>query len=904
MFTKRSVLIAAVLVAIHTSAWADDPPIFDIVWGANGAGNGFFASPDGIALGSGGEVYVADEGNNRVQKFTADGTFLLSWGVFGTDPGEFNGPKGIAVDASDNVYVAEVGGDRIQKFDSTGAFILEWGVFGAGNGDFNEPNDIDIGPGGNVYVADSSNFRIQVFTNTGAFVTTWGSFGTGNDQFSQLRAVEVDSSGNVYAIDLATLEVKKYTSTGVFQTRWGSSGSGNGQFTQPEGIAVDANDDVYVVDINTGQLQKFTPVGGFTWRISINFSTILGIAIDPTGNIYISDILTHVIQRYRPDLPIVEPPPVYLGAFSGFDPTGITTNSQNDVYISDASTMTVRRHDSDGVFISSLGTGSAGTAFGEFNSPTDLAVNALDELYVSDTNNARIQKFDDAGNFLLSWTSGFVNPIGIDIDSNGDVYVADSTNNRIQKFDANGNFILQWGSGGSGSGLFSRPWGLAIDAADNVYVADELSNNLIQKFDSSGNFLLQWGGNGSNRGEFSTVRGIAIDQNGDVLVGDGNNRIQKFDSLGNFLTIWDGTAASVPFSGPYYLAVGVQGKIYIGDDSVNRVTVYGTRSPAILSILDVGNDQGGQVRINFTSSGLDTENSWWSIDQYEAFRRIDPLAKAWAHAPRGTTASGSMISDAKILTEGWEFVGSTPAHTAEAYNLIAPTLADSTDTGVHNSVFFVRAATSWPGQFFDSAPDSGYSVDNLAPVAPQAFTVAYQAVGNDLNWDPPEDIDFESFRVYRGSTPGFVPGPGNLIEVLGINGYTDGVPDPWNHFYKISAVDFSGNESLIVSPEAVTGIDTPGLPVKYALAQNQPNPFNPSTVIPFALPQQSSVKLRIVNLAGRVVQTFSFNSLPAGMHSMVWNGKDRDGRRVASGVYLYRLDAGDFHAVKRMTLLK
>ena len=81
--------------------------------------------------------------------------------------------------------------------------------------------------------------------------------------------------------------------------------------------------------------------------------------------------------------------------------------------------------------------------------------------------------------------------------------------------------------------------------------------------------------------------------------------------------------------------------------------------------------------------------------------------------------------------------------------MITPTLADSTiSDGMHWSVFFIRAATAEPSTFFDSPVDSGYSIDNLAPGAPQGFLVAYNAPGgNQLAWDPSEDVDFQYFKV-------------------------------------------------------------------------------------------------------------------------------------------------------------
>jgi DNA-binding beta-propeller fold protein YncE len=76
-------------------------------------------------------VYVVDWGNNRIQKFKPDGTFIRKWGSAGTTPGKFQGPEGIGIDLStNNIFVADTGNNRIQEFSSGGTFMRSWGTFG------------------------------------------------------------------------------------------------------------------------------------------------------------------------------------------------------------------------------------------------------------------------------------------------------------------------------------------------------------------------------------------------------------------------------------------------------------------------------------------------------------------------------------------------------------------------------------------------------------------------------------------------------------------------------------------------------------------------------------------------------------------------------------------------------
>ena len=110
-----------------------------------------------------GNVYVADTGNGRVQKFTSDGTFLTQWGSGGSEPGQFDYPQGIAVDGRGNVYVADTWNHRVQKFTSDGTFLTQWGRGGSGPGQFDYPQGIAVEGSGNIYVADTWNGRVQVF---------------------------------------------------------------------------------------------------------------------------------------------------------------------------------------------------------------------------------------------------------------------------------------------------------------------------------------------------------------------------------------------------------------------------------------------------------------------------------------------------------------------------------------------------------------------------------------------------------------------------------------------------------------------------------------------------------------------------------------------------------------------
>jgi hypothetical protein len=94
------------------------------------------------------------------------------------------------------------------------------------------------------------------------------------------------------------------------------------------------------------------------------------------------------------------------------------------------------------------------------------------------------------------------------------------------------------------------------------------------------------------------------------------------------------------------------------------------------------------------------------------------------------------------------------------------------------------------------------------------------------------------------------------------------------------------------------------MPTEFALMQNAPNPFNPTTQISYDLPQATNVRLTVFNVLGQNVKTLVNDFQEAGTRSVIWNGTDNSGSSVASGLYFYRIEADNFQATKKMMMLK
>ena len=427
-----------------------------------------------------------------------------------------------------------------------------------------------------------------------------------------------------------------------------------------------------------------------------------------------------------------------------------------------------------------------------------------------------------------------------------------------------------------------------VDAGNNIVIGGTIGGDvdfgggpltpaggelLLARFDSDGGFLwnAQYGGAGGFFGD------LATNNAGDVAFG--------------------GTSSIV---GIDFGAGVLNGNIY------GKFDLVFPNAPLIVGIDDVDNDQGRQVRITYERANDDDPAAASPVLQYEIYRRIDPLptspfAAAESVEDRIARArSGGMISDASVLELGWDFVGLLPSAGTYNYTTVSPTLLDSTVTyGQHWSVFFIRAATSDPFTFFDSPPDSGYSLDNIPPTL-----LVIELEPELVAWEPAPEPDVDHYDVYGSLAPG-LGGSGELV-LLGTTTSTslDLTGQPFYSEFCVTASDEAGNEGTpaCVSYTA-TGIPSVHTHDSLSLVAS-PNPFNPSTSVRFTLPTSSPVQLSIHDTRGALVRALVNTHHTAGPHAVVWDGMNNAGQPLASGVYFARLttDYGSLH--RKLVLLK
>ncbi len=308
---------------------------------------------------------------------------------------------------------------------------------------------------------------------------------------------------------------------------------------------------------------------------------------------------------------------------------------------------------------------------------------------------------------------------------------------------------------------------------------------------------------------------------------------------------------------------------------------YGT-PPMINFIFDQPHDQGRFVRMQFFPGGTD----WGSFSGYSIWRITN-------------TQMGPII----------DFVEYLPNHELEAYNVVLPTLIDSSahtpNLEDYVSAFFVTGHWDTYG-FLDGEPGFGYSVDNIHPGMPGPLNLLSSGeTGVELGWEISMDEDFQYFEVFRADNPDFVDASMTAtIEPMFVDAE---VTVGRTYFYQVIAVDANGNASEgsnVVTTSIVSVEDADQLPTAYGLSQNYPNPFNPTTSIEFALPEAAQVSLEVYNLLGQKVRTLVNGYVPAGYINTSWDGLDQNGKDLSSGTYIYRLKTAGMSMSKKMVLMK
>jgi sugar lactone lactonase YvrE len=516
--------------------------------------------PTGVAVDSNGNLYIADTANRRVRQVSATGviTTVAGGGTSLVDnasaiKAQLAPSFGIAVDANGVLYIADTDNSRIRKV--SGGLIAT--VAGSGTRGFSGdngpataarlalPSGIAFDSNGNLYIADTDNNRVRevsngVITTVAGGRTSLGDNGPANSaQVSTPTAVAVDSAGNLYIADFGDSRIRK-VSNAVITTVAGNATPGFGgdsgpatsaQLANPYGLASNPAGNLYIGDSSNNLIRRvsngvITSVAGngtpgFSGdngpATSAQLASPAGVAVDSAGNLYIADTLNNLVREVSNGVITTvagngtpgsggDGGPATSAQLSA--PSGIAVDLAGNLYIADSANNRIRQV-SGGVIVTVAGTGTPGfsgdggpAVNAQLYAPSGIAVDSAGDLYIADTYNGVVREVTNgviatvAGN----GTPGFAgdngpatgaelnNPYGVALDSAGNLYIADTGNQRIRKVTSSGTIATVAGngtagfSGDSGAAIaaqLNNPYGLAVDSAGKVYISD-FDNNRVR----------------------------------------------------------------------------------------------------------------------------------------------------------------------------------------------------------------------------------------------------------------------------------------------------------------------------------------------------------------------------------------------------------------------------------------
>jgi len=540
-------------------------------------------SPGGMAFDAAGNFYIADTLNNRVRMVNPQGiisTFAGNGGIsqpgFWGDGGaatdaQIHAPVAVTVDSSGNVYIVAAADNTIRKVDGNGIISIfagegyrgyygnagTTGSTGQANvAGITTPQDFWINKDGTYLVADTGNATIRKIATDGTISTISGTGGVGlagDGTATTLTMVSpygvaVDGSGNIFVAEFGTNRIRKIDTSGNITTAVGDGNqgfAGDGgpankvEMNQPTAVAVDASGNVYFADSQNNRIRKLA--GG-------NVTTIAGngqLSHSGDGGAAIS---------------------AQLNA-----PLGVAVDGSGNLYIADTANNVVRKVATNGAITNFAGNGSAGNGgdggaatSAQLSAPRGLAVDSAGNLYIADAQNHKVRKVSGGtiSTVAGSGTQGFGGdggaagsaqlntPFGVTVDGAGNLYIAEFGGNRVRKVTSGGTISTVAGNGVAGysgdagsptSAQLNGPQAVALDSVGNVYIADT-ANNRLRKISSDGN------------------GGLRID----TIAGNG---IGGYDA--------DGVQATItPVGHPTSVVLDTVGNIYITDGSLRVRKVF------------------------------------------------------------------------------------------------------------------------------------------------------------------------------------------------------------------------------------------------------------------------------------------------------------------------------------------
>ncbi len=544
-------------------------------------------APAGVAVDGLGNLFLADEFNNRIRRVDAvtglittvagDGTVGFLVDNIAATSAQLDLPAGVALDDDGNLFLADQLNHRIRRVDAvTGVITTVAGDGTAGfSGDggaatsaqLSSPSGVAVGSFGKIFIADSGNHRIRRVDAVSGIIITFvgdGTAGFSGDngaptsaQLSSPSDVAVDIVGTLFLADTDNHRIRRVNAfTGLITTYAGDgtagfSGDGGAatgaQLNRPTGVAVDGLGGLFLADRSNLRIRRinasgvittvagdgtfgFSGDGGAATSAQLSFTT--GVAVDASGNLFLADTDNDRIRR-------VDAASGVITTFSGDGTAGFSGDD-----------------------------GAATSA--QLNRPAGVAVDASGDLFLADTDNDRIRRVDDATGVITTVagngtsglsgddgaaTSAQINrPTGVAVDASGNLFLADTDNDRIRRVDAATGIITTVAGADDASTMPDSHTGIAVDAVGNLFFSD-LENHSIRRIDAAtGDVTIAAGdgthdltssefdrlaGDGSDAtmAQLSRPTGVTVDGFGNLFFADeGNHRVRRVDAATGVIT--------------------------------------------------------------------------------------------------------------------------------------------------------------------------------------------------------------------------------------------------------------------------------------------------------------------------------------------------------------------------------
>ncbi len=610
-------------------------------------------------------------------------------------------PYSVVADASGNFFISASATNQVFRVNTSGLLTLVAGngaATFAGDGgpatsaSLRFPKGVALDAAGNLFIADSSNHRIRrVDAATGIISTVAGngSFGFAGDggpatsaTLNQPDGVALDAAGNLFIADFANRRIRRVDAmTGIISTIAGNGAAtfaGDGgpatsaSLFSPTGVALDAAGNLFIADIHNHRIRRVDAATGIISTVAGNGTATfagdggpatsasllspIGVAIDAAGNLFIADISNHRIRRVDAATGIISTVAGNGAATFAGDggpatsaglnrPYGVALDAAGNLFVADNSNNRIRRVDATTAIISTVAGNGTRTFAGDgypatsatLNHPFGVALDAAGNLFIADAFNNRIRRVDAttaiistvAGNGTRTFTgdggpatsASLYRPFGVALDTAGNLFIADSINNRIRRVDAttgiistvagNGTNGFAGDGGPATSARLHRPFGVALDAAGNLFIADS-SNYRIRRVDATTGIISTVAGNGTNGfagdgGPATSARlhrpfGVTLGAAGNLFIADtNNNRIRRVDATTGIISTVagngifgfagdGGSATNASLRSPTGMALDAAGNLFIADTNNTRIRRVDSTTAIISTV--AGNGTG------------------------------------------------------------------------------------------------------------------------------------------------------------------------------------------------------------------------------------------------------------------------------------------------------------------------